>query len=147
MSIAAFLIVGYQTGKTHDLPKEKKMKALIVLATVLLSAQVFARSMAPLQCSRGVQGEGDDFVQVSLLVGNVEVQFHESGLAVSSADTRVEGNTVTIPEKTVQMSGEGETWDATVSGSFVYNPADNTLNAKLTIDGFDVLANETLNCK
>ena len=122
------------------------MKSLVLLAILAVSAQTFATSLAPLECSSGTMGE-DNYVSVSMLNGAVEFQMHETFIAASPAETKVTGNTLVIVNKTLKGNAEGDEFTAKTNARLVYRRSRNTLKVTLVLDGNRVLSGRTLKCK
>jgi hypothetical protein len=123
------------------------MKLLVILATLIASAQAFATSLSPaLVCSDGKPGY-DNFVQVTIGISGVQIQLHESLITATSADLKRIGTNLVIVDKLLAASAEGESTTFQTSAVLLPNAAKKTLSMTLVLNGNTIADQRTLKCK
>jgi len=122
------------------------MKVFALLASVMIAAPSFAQA-ENINCSLGELG-ADNHVQVIFRDSRtVQFELHETSFSASRAEVAENGNSVAILNRKLNLSAEGERFEAVVDALMIYNPADKTLNLTLIIDGGVHTSAAELNCK
>ncbi len=124
------------------------MKALLALATLVLSTNAFAAALPKtLECDNGILDD-DRLQAVKITKKTVEFQMWETFVTAKRADVQTNGNTLAIVEKTLPASAEGDESKVKTSALLVYVPAEKALIATLVLDGnHAVMSAVKMKCK
>lgn len=110
------------------------MKALLALSLLFVSAAYAGVSdIASLKCTDGRPGY-DEYINLEIKNGAIAYQRHESGFKLSADLTSASGSAISVVDKTVQVTAEGDKFPVRITALFVYDEASKNLSSTVIYD-------------